>query len=149
MRSLKICLLVVACCSVSYADRQLKEFDSDINYDETKVPHYVLPSLLTSAEGRPITTAEQWIEIRRPQIMALFSNLIYGRVPVPQSPIETDYRVLEIDDQFMNGAATLKTVRIEFSNDYGKSSIKVRVVTPNSSAGPVPAMMKIGSGPVD
>ena len=59
--------------------RQAKEGDKDVNYDESKIPAYDLPELLVTVEGKRITTAEEWREVRRPQIMSLFSNLIYGR----------------------------------------------------------------------
>jgi len=38
---------------------QLKELDSDVNYDESKVPHYDLPRLLVTAEGVPVETPER------------------------------------------------------------------------------------------
>ena len=37
-------------CSCATA-RELKEFDSDVNYDEARVPHYDLPNPLITAEG--------------------------------------------------------------------------------------------------
>ena len=64
--------------------REPKEYDGNVIYDEAKIPHYDLPPLLVTAEGKPVTTAEQWRTVRRPQIMSLFSNLIYGRVPEPE-----------------------------------------------------------------
>jgi hypothetical protein len=64
-----------------------KNHDKDVVYDEAKVPPYDLPPLLVSSEGKLITTPEEWFNIRRPQIMALFGNLVYGIVPAPESPI--------------------------------------------------------------
>ena len=61
--------------------RELKEFDNDVNYDEARVPHYDLPDPLITAEGKPVTTAEQWRNVRRPQILSLFANFVYGAVP--------------------------------------------------------------------
>ena len=60
--------------------RELKEFDNDVNYDEARVPRYDLPDPLITAEGKPVTTAEQWRNVRRPQILSLFANFIYGAV---------------------------------------------------------------------
>jgi hypothetical protein len=142
-------VFLVTFSSVGYADRQLKEHDSDVNYDEAKIPHYDLPPLLVTAEGRKITTPQQWRSIRRPQILSLFSNLVYGRVPEPESPIKTEYTLLATDRQFMGGKATHKAVLIQFSNDNGKVSITIHVVTPNRATKPVPAVMKLGSGPLD
>ena len=55
-----------------------KYHDKDLIRDEARVPAYDLPPLLVSSEGKPIITPEEWFSIRRPQIMALFGNLIYG-----------------------------------------------------------------------
>jgi hypothetical protein len=150
MKTTMFCLIVlVAFSSIGYADRQLKEYDNDINYDEAKIPHYDLPPLMVTAEGTKIKTPHEWQTIRRPQILSLFSNLVYGRVPEPESPIKTEYSVVATDQQFMDGKATHKEVLIQFSNDHGRASITIHVVTPNNAAKPVPAVMKLGSGPLD
>jgi hypothetical protein len=63
-----------------------KNRDFDVIRDEAAVPPYQLPPILVTAEGKAVTTAEEWFNVRRPQIMALFGNLIYGVVPQPESP---------------------------------------------------------------
>ena len=122
--------------------REPKELDSDVNYDDSKTPHYDLPPLLVTAEGKVVTTAHQWRNVRRPQILSLFSNLIYGRVPVPESPVETEFDVVKEDKDFMGGKATRKDVRIRFSNEKGKAEMLVLVFVPHGAAKPVPAFMK-------
>ncbi len=146
MRRTTICwaaliLLTVWGFEISQA-REPKEYDGDVNYDESKIPHYDLPPLLVTAEGKTIATPEQWRNVRRPQILALFSNLVYGCTPVPESPIHTEFRVLTEDKHFMNGKATRKDVRISFSNDKGKAEMTVLVFVPNDAIKPVPAFMK-------
>ena len=129
-----------------FADRQLKEYDNDINYDEAKIPYYDLPPLLLSAEGKKITTPKQWRNIRRPQIMASFSNLIYGRVPEAQFPIETKAAVVDENRHFLDGKATHRIVLITFSNENGSVSITAHLVVPNRVTKPCPAFMKLGTG---
>ena len=75
-------ILILVMMGVNFG-RQAKEGDKDVNYDEAKVPTYDLPELLVTVEGKRITTPEEWYALRRPQIMSLFSNLVYGRVPEP------------------------------------------------------------------
>lgn len=77
--------------------RESKEYDNDVNYDESKIPHYDLPQLLITPDGKKITTAEEWQQIRRPQILSLFSNLIYGRVPAPSIPIKVEFEAVNTD----------------------------------------------------
>jgi hypothetical protein len=137
---------LIALVSDVAADRQLKEYDNDINYDEAKIPHYDLPPLLLSAEGKPITTPDEWRNIRRPQIMSMFSNLVYGRVPKAKFPVTTKHRVLKNNEEYLGGKATHREVLIEFSNENARCSITVQMVIPNEADKPVPALMKLGSG---
>ncbi len=39
------------------------------------------PAVLTLANGRPVTTADQWWKQRRPEIAALFEREVVGRIP--------------------------------------------------------------------
>lgn len=138
------CLVVLAVIAftVECVAREPKEFDSDVNYDEHKIPHYDLPPLLATAEGKPISTTDEWMKLRRPQILSLFSNLVYGRIPVPPSPIETEYEVLETDEHFMGSKATRQRVRITFENENGQARMLIVVCVPNASDRPVPVFMK-------
>lgn len=129
------------CLSTTQA-REPKEYDRDVNYEEDRLPRYDLPPLLLTAEGQRITTSEEWQHIRRPQIMSLFSNLIYGRVPEPAFPIETTYEVVKEDNHFMNGKATRKDVKISFRNQLGDAEMLILVFVPNDAKKPVPCFMK-------
>ena len=120
----------------------MKEEDKDVNYDETKVPAYDLPELLVTAEGRRITTAEEWYSLRRPQIMSLFSNLVYGRVPEPSTPIKLTFREVKKDEAFMRGKATRKDVEIQIKTEKGAKTMRILLFVPNGVTKPVPAFMK-------
>lgn len=119
--------------------REAKEYDKDLNYDESRIPHYDLPPLLTTSFGKPITCAKEWMEFRRPEILGLYANLIYGRVPEPASPIETHYEVLKTDPEFMEGRFTRKDVQILFQNEKGSMDMRFLVFVPNHVEGPAPA----------
>ena len=43
-------------------------------------PGSVLPELMRFADGRPVTTADEWAE-RRKEILALFETYMYGKMP--------------------------------------------------------------------
>ena len=122
--------------------REGKEGDKDVNYDEAKVPAYDLPELLVTAEGRRITTAEEWYSLRRPQIMSLFSNLVYGRVPEPSTPIKLTFREVKKDEAFMRGKATRKDVEIQIKTEKGAKTMRILLFVPNGVTKPVPAIMK-------
>jgi len=142
MKKLAVSLAVLLFSCTLALSREPKEYDSDVVYDESGVPHYDLPPLLVTAEGKAIETPEEWMNVRRPQILSLFGNLVYGCVPKPESPITTKFEVKKIDSQFMGGRATRKDVQITFSNDKGKAEMLVLVFVPNKAAKPTPAFMK-------
>lgn len=141
MKASTLFLLCTLLVGTSLNAQQKKELDSDIIYDEDGIAFYDLPDLLTTAEGLPVTTAEEWHSIRRPQILSLFSSLIYGRVPQPESPITTSSKVLKEDKDFMNGKATRKDVKISFSNAKGNAEMTILVFVPNNAPKPAPAIM--------
>jgi hypothetical protein len=138
-------LFILLNCALAFG-QQIKENDHDIIYDETKVPQYVLPELLVSADGNPVTTPDEWKNRRRPEILSLFANLVYGQVPAPESPIEVKFivdEVDEVDDNFMNGKGTRKKVLIRFNNKKGRAEMTILVFVPNKAPKPVPAIMKL------
>ena len=120
--------ILTPCPQIARADDS-KNHDKDVVYDEAKVPPYDLPPLLLSSEGKAITTPEEWFNVRRPQLMALFGNLVYGVVPKPESPIRTTFEVVKTNPQFMQGKATRKDVRIHFENRNGSAEIRILVFT--------------------
>jgi hypothetical protein len=139
---LLVCVLAILPFQPCSADEP-KYHDKDLIYDEAHVPAYDLPPLLVSAEGKPITTAEEWFNVRRPQIMSLLGNLLYGVVPEPESPLKVSFEVVKTDRQFMNGAATRKDVRIRFENAKGKAEMLILVFSPNGSGKAVPALLQL------
>lgn len=119
-----------------------KNHDFDVVRDEALVPAFQLPPLLVTSEGKSVTTPEDWFEVRRPQIMSLFGNLVYGVTPVPESQLRTTFDVVKIDREFMDGKATRKDVRIHFENAKGAAELTILVFTPNGSARPCPAILQ-------
>lgn len=133
-------LLFSLCLSISA--REPKEMDGDVIYDESKIPYYNLPNPLVTDEGKLVTTVEEWNQTRRPQILSSFSNLIYGRIPYPQYPINTEYEIVNEDNEFMDGKATRRDVLIRFSNQLGSVEMLILVFVPNEGNQPFPMLMK-------
>lgn len=140
LRGSLLCLALIM--GVPADAREPKEYDHDVNYDEARLPAYHLPPLLLTAEGEIVRDSDLWWNVRRPQILSLFSNLIYGRVPSPASPITTTYDVVREDSDFMDVLATKKEVEIQFENEQGDAKMLIVVYAPNNVDGPAPAFMK-------
>ena len=118
-----------------------KNHDFDVVREESKVPPYQLPPILVTGDGRRVTTPEEWFRIRRPEILGLFGNLIYGVVPQPEDPVRTTHEVVRRDPALLDGKATRKDVRLRFANGRGTAEIQVLVFTPNGTKGPAPAFL--------
>ena len=138
LRSLLLGLLVAS----PGVAREAKEYDADVHYEESDLPHYDLPPVLVAASGKRVVTAEEWHSVRRPEILSLFSHLVYGRVPAPARAIETEFEVVQTDPQFMEGRGTRKDVKIHVRNEQGEISMHVLVFVPNGVERPVPAFLK-------
>ena len=54
----------------SFSIAQKKE----VNYDESKVPAYLLPTLLQCNNGEEITSMAQWEKQRKPELLELFAS---------------------------------------------------------------------------
>ena len=129
--------------------QQKKEFDFDVNYEESKVPAYQLPVLLQNSAGEEITTIEQWENNRRPEIISLFANLIYGIVPVPSDKIKVEYFTIEEDMNYLDGSATRRNIRIELMNANGTIDLEILCIIPNSGIKPYPAFLMISFDAID
>jgi hypothetical protein len=86
---------------------------SATNYDEAKVGNYVLPDPLVCADGSRVTNAETWFAKRRPEILALYREDIFGRSPAAGTNVT--FNVWETSTNALGGAATRKQVEINFS----------------------------------
>ncbi len=120
---------------------QQSKVETPINYYEDKIPAYTLPDLLTGSRGEKITTKKDWINLRRPELLELFTTQVYGRVPT--TPYQKSIKVVKVDPKAMNGAATLKLVDITITAQSKSLTIHLGLFTPNKAVKPVPAFLLI------
>ena len=128
-------------------------FDADeksphaANYDESKAnPFPVIPEILRTKAGKKVTTAKQWWEVRRPEIVEGFESEVYGRVPDNVPAVTWTVEVEEFE--FVGRTrAKVKQLRGHADNSACPSinvDIKMVVVTPADAKGPVPLLMMFG-----
>lgn len=127
---------------------QPKEMEKDVIYSESAVPFYELPDPLVTTEGKRVKTIEEWNNIRRPQIMAMFASTIYGKVPMPEYPIQQKFEITSVDNNFLDGKCTRKLVIATFSNPRGSVQMHIAVFTPNGLTKPAPVLLRMGFGQV-
>ncbi|MDE0822181.1 MAG: hypothetical protein OSA95_13740, partial [Opitutales bacterium] len=80
------------------------------NYDESRVPEYTLPAPLITQDGKKVKDAKTWEEIRRPELLKLFEEHVYGKSPGRPKPMH--FKVLEKTTKALNGKARRKQVSI-------------------------------------
>lgn len=146
---LVLSFLVVISLEHSNAYSQSKEWESDVIYSENQVPFYELQDPLVTIEGKRITTKDDWLNIRRPQIMGMFASTIYGRVPEPETPIEVDYEIISEDKEFFDGRGTRKHILAQYSNERGSVQMHIALFIPNHIKGPVPVLLRLSFGDAD
>ena len=110
-----------------------------INYDESKVPNFTPPDLLTLNNGKKVTSAKQWENQRRPELLEIFSSQMYGRTP--KDKIKVTYETLSVNPDFMNGKATCKQVKFIFTNGVKKHEAILMLVLPNWTSAKVPVFV--------
>lgn len=121
---------------------------ADVNYREEKVPSYTLPELLVTSEGRKVKNASRWEKGRREEILELFRENVYGRVP--STPYNMTFTIEKEDGKAMEGKATLKQIVINIESGGKTLDIRLTVFVPNNAPKPVPAFLLIDNrGPVN
>lgn len=113
----------------------------EANYDESKVPEYKLPDVLSSFEGKSIKTVEDWEKYRRPEIVGFFAQNMFGEVPEPSSLIKKSFQLISEDQSIFNGLCTRKDVLITFENEMGKVSMPLVLFVPTNSKDKVPVIL--------
>ncbi len=111
------------------------------NYDEAAVPAYTLPDLLVTSDGLPVTDVESWTQIRRPEILALFGQEVYGVTPDDRFVIRSE--ILSVATDALNGLATRKQVRVHPLGTESGLYFDLLLYVPNSTSGPVPVFLAL------
>jgi len=128
-------------------DGNNKESPFYANYDEAKAnPFPVLPDPLKLNNGKPVKTAKDWWDKRRPEIVEFFDREVYGRVP-KNVPAVT-WEVVSTTEG-MNGEIPIVTKvlkgHVDNSGDPAiKVDIDLMVATPAKATRPVPVVMQFG-----
>lgn len=109
-------------------------------YLEKDVPPYTLPDVLSTFDGKEISTVSAWENSRRPDIIKFFAENMYGIVPTPTDPIRESYKLISEDTSHLEGLCTKREIRITVENKYGKVFMPLVLFVPNSTSKPVPAI---------
>lgn len=129
-----LAVLLLAFALTSAARSQVPE----ANYDEAKVPQYTLPDPLMLGDGAKVTDAETWRTRRRPEILRLFTEQVYGKSP--PRPETVPFEVASVDDDAFGGKASRKEVNVWFRGDKSGPPMSVLLFVPKTGR-PAPAFL--------
>jgi hypothetical protein len=130
MRSL---VLLLACGCLAPPQRP------DVNYDESKVRPYTLPDPLVMADGARVTDARAWNQRRRPEILKLFEEHVYGRTP--SARLKVRHEVVSTDAMALGGKAVRKEVTLHFTDQQDGPKMGLLIFLPAGAKKPVPVFL--------
>ena len=111
----------------------------EANYDEDKVPQYELPDALICTDGTPVTDAQTWTEKRRPEILQLFEQQMYGKSP--GRPENMTCELTSIARDALDGKAVRKEVSVYFAGDKTGPKMDILIYQPSENSGPFPTFV--------
>ena len=85
-RLIEALLFLVGFLSMNTAESAAEEY----NYDESRVPAYTLPDVLKAEDGTKIDTPELWTSKRRPELLRMFEEHVFGKLPQGEVKLRGD-----------------------------------------------------------
>jgi hypothetical protein len=117
------------------------------NYDESLAnPCPQLPEILSTKNGKKVTTADMWWKQRRPELVEDFEREVYGRLPknIPQ----VTWKVKVVDREFVGFTPIVVKQLVGHADNSAYPLINVDInmmlVVPANVKGPVPVLMMFG-----
>jgi len=108
-------------------------------YDESLVPPYTLPDPLVGLDGTPVTDADAWRKRRRPEILRLFAEQVYGRTPA--QAVSMRATVTDNTPDALGGLAIRQQVTLQFGDAPDSPAMHLLIYLPSHTTGPVPLFL--------
>ncbi|MFC1614561.1 acetylxylan esterase [Gemmatimonadota bacterium] len=133
--SIFIWLFLLLFCAVAIPAQQEND-----NYNESKVPTYSLPDPLVLTDGKPVTDAQTWWQRRRPEILSLFEQYIYGKTPDKKLE-EMSFEISSININALDGKAIRKEITVYFTEEKNDSKMEILLYVPANNNKPAPVFL--------
>jgi len=116
-----------------------------VNYDESLTGTYTLPDPLVMLNGKKVKNAKTWYLKRRPEILKMFEELQFGRVP--GKPAEMTFNVFDRGTPALEGKAIRKQVTVYFTKDTSNYKMDILIYLPAGVSKPVPLFLNVSFMP--
>lgn len=116
-----------------------------VNEDESKVPPLILPDPFISEKGHVIKTISDWENIRKPELIKVFTDEVYGPIPKDLDKI-TFKEVSEHPNPFPD-LTIFKELDITVTRNGSSHTMRLNVFLPKSSKKPLPVVLLINYQP--
>jgi len=110
------------------------------NDDESKMQPYSLPDPLVCADGTKVTDATTWREKRRPELLKLFENEVFGRTPIGRPATMKSVLVSEKKDA-RGGKSLRREIDVLFFGKADGPRMRMLIYTPAAATKPVPVIL--------
>lgn len=132
-------LMVFVVLAAGVAAAQQKE-----NTDEALVGSYTLPDPLTLQNGKAVKDARGWTAQRRPELVRLFEEQVFGRTVAPRTKVLVE--VVEAGTPALGGRAVRKQVTLWFAGRKEGPKVDVLEYVPAGATQPVPVFLGLNFG---
>ncbi len=112
---------------------QLAQIMATANYDESKCGNDVLPDPFLCQDGSRVTTQAMWWNKRRPELMKLFEDEMYGRTP--QRVDNTIwFEVHKVNNNAVSGKAIMKEIDVFFTKARDRNHMRILLFVPKKNS---------------
>ncbi len=111
------------------------------NYDEARVGNYTLPDPLVMRSGERVRDAAMWLQQRRPELIRLYEQEIWGRVPATAPA--ASFEVVSTEAGALEGVAVRKHLLGHFRSPAGEVKVNVVLFLPAKAPAPVPVLLHV------
>ena len=115
-----------------------------VNYNEAKVGTYTLPDPLTMNDGKKVTSADEWVKKRRPEIFNMYQEIQFGKAP--GKPADMHFDVFDKGTPVFSGSAIRKQVTVYFTKDTSHK-MDLLIYLPVTAQKPAPLLLNVSFVP--
>ena len=123
----KVIVLFMLTAIIQYSSAQ---YVFEPNYDEDKVPAFLVPNPLETFDGKKVETVKAWKDERRPELLDFFTQNVYGEVPSELGI--TSFKIVEQSDDAIGGKAKRKQIELSFTKNNKKLSFTILIYLPKN-----------------